>query len=152
MKKRALVILLVVVISAILQLTISDNLIFSNCSLFVAKNDTTNIVTPIFITDHIQPTQILQESNADQKDWINFISLSDGIDTRFTIRNLNTKYTKVKLSIYNSWGKRIYQSQNYQNEFDARKYPEGTYYYQVHYTQNGVNEEMYKNSFFEIRD
>lgn len=73
MKKRALVLLFIVAVSAILQLTFSDNLIFSNYSYHVAKNDSINNSTPIFANKNIQPTQILQESNADQKDWINSI-------------------------------------------------------------------------------
>ncbi len=38
-------------------------------------------------------------------------------------------YPNSKLYIYNRWGKRVYKSDNYQNDWDGENHSEGTYFY-----------------------
>ena len=61
---------------------------------------------------------------------------NDGINDLFVIQNLDNH--KISLEIFNRWGNRIYQSLDYQNNWDGRStegisvgeyVPTGTYYY-----------------------
>jgi len=46
----------------------------------------------------------------------------------FYIQNLD-KFPSHSLVVYNRWGKKIYETSNYKNDFGGSKYSEGTYYY-----------------------
>lgn len=95
---------------------------------------------------------IIENKEQVSDEWINFISLSSGNDTHFIIPNLDSRYSTIKISIYNNWGNRIFKSENYRNEFDAKEYPEGTYYYQAVYKLIDDSQENVKNGFFEIKN
>lgn len=58
-----------------------------------------------------------------------FTPNNDGFNDKFVIPNLAEQFPDSKLYIYNRWGKRIYKSENYQNDWDGEKHPEGTYFY-----------------------
>ncbi len=60
-----------------------------------------------------------------------FTPNGDGFNETFVIQYLPQLYPNSKLYIYNRWGKRIYKSDNYQNDWDGEKYSEGTYFYVV---------------------
>ncbi|MFZ5554742.1 MAG: gliding motility-associated C-terminal domain-containing protein, partial [Bacteroidota bacterium] len=38
-------------------------------------------------------------------------------------------YPSNHLAIFNRWGNLIYQKENYANDWNARDYPDGVYYY-----------------------
>ncbi len=46
----------------------------------------------------------------------------------FYVANLD-KFPGSKLSIYNRWGNKIYESSDYKNNWNGSKYSDGTYYY-----------------------
>lgn len=104
------------------------------------------------ITTNTSKLVVIDKKEQISDEWINFISLSSGSDTHFIIPNLDSKYSNIKISIYNNWGNRIFKSDNYRNEFDANEYPEGTYYYQAVYILNDDSQQMVKNGFFEIKN
>jgi outer membrane protein len=52
----------------------------------------------------------------------------DGINDYFQITNIDY-YPNSEIKIYNRWGKRVYESQNYQGDWDGEGLDEGTYYY-----------------------
>ncbi|MGB4603694.1 MAG: gliding motility-associated C-terminal domain-containing protein [Bacteroidales bacterium] len=52
----------------------------------------------------------------------------DGINDQFQIGNLEY-YPNSEIKIYNRWGKKIYESENYQGDWDGDNHPEGTYFY-----------------------
>lgn len=54
----------------------------------------------------------------------------DGINDYFEIENLE-QYCPVQVEIYTARGKRVYLSDNYQNDFDAAGLPQGNYFYTV---------------------
>lgn len=56
----------------------------------------------------------------------------DGINDEFLIRNLH-QHPNTILKIYNRWGKKIYDTENYQNDWDGENYKAGTYYYTVEF-------------------
>jgi len=56
-----------------------------------------------------------------------FTPNGDGINDQFQITNLEY-YPNSEIKIYNRWGKKIYESQNYQGEWDG-DVAEGTYFY-----------------------
>lgn len=58
-----------------------------------------------------------------------FTPNGDGFNDNFVIQYLAELYPNSKLYIYNRWGKRIYKSENYQNDWDGEKHSEGTYFY-----------------------
>jgi len=51
----------------------------------------------------------------------------DGINDRFVIRNL-LLYDHRPLIIKNRWGKTVYQSVQYNNDWDGSNVPDGVYY------------------------
>ena len=66
---------------------------------------------------------------------------------------------KVNLSIFNRWGNKVYEQDNYENNWDGRvnvnsmqfgtgKLPEGTYYYVLEF-QDGKTEAI--NGFVVLR-
>jgi gliding motility-associated-like protein len=58
-----------------------------------------------------------------------FTPNGDGFNDNFVIQYLPQLYPGSKLYIYNRWGKRVYKSDNYQNDWDGDKHSEGTYFY-----------------------
>jgi gliding motility-associated-like protein len=65
----------------------------------------------------------------------------DGVNDRFEIKNLE-KYPNTQVYIYSNDGKLIYQSKNYQNDWDASDVRAGTYMYKIIFqdkiSQNGT--------------
>ena len=55
-----------------------------------------------------------------------FTPNNDGINENFKIEYLPKN---SKLAVYNRWGNEVYQSDNYQNNWDGEKHPDGVYYY-----------------------
>lgn len=75
---------------------------------------------------------------------------SDGINDLFEIKGLNDR--KVNLSVFNRWGNKVYQQDNYVNNWDGKvnvnsvqfgngKLPEGTYYYVLQF-EDGKTETI----------
>ena len=52
----------------------------------------------------------------------------DGINEFFEIKNLD-KFPNSKLSIFDRWGKMIFRSENYQNDFQGKNISDGVYYF-----------------------
>lgn len=52
----------------------------------------------------------------------------DGKNDKLIIIGIS-RYPNSSLFIYNRWGNQVYQSKNYQNEWDGKDLNEGTYYY-----------------------
>ena len=42
---------------------------------------------------------------------------------------LNDYYITTKLTIFNRWGRIVYKSEDYQNDWDGGNLPDGTYFY-----------------------
>ena len=55
----------------------------------------------------------------------------------FVIPYLPQLYPNSKLYVYNRWGIKVYQSDNYQNDWDGEKHSAGTYFY-VLYVSDGT--------------
>ncbi|MCC5938711.1 MAG: gliding motility-associated C-terminal domain-containing protein [Lunatimonas sp.] len=55
---------------------------------------------------------------------------NDGKNDTFVIR-ADHKFDKTELVIFNRWGDPVYESNDYQNDWDAEGLNSGTYYYQV---------------------
>lgn len=72
----------------------------------------------------------------------------DGWNDYFTISNIEGCGFKVELKIFNRWGALIYQSNNYQNNWNgtssknaigtSNKVPTGTYFYIINITDSGL--------------
>ena len=54
----------------------------------------------------------------------------DGINDKFEIGALirGGGYTEAQVIIYNRWGKKVYENNNYKNDFDGEGLPDGVYY------------------------
>lgn len=61
---------------------------------------------------------------------VNFIYVGKGNLTTFEIPD-QSKYSNISLSVYNQLGKLIFKSDHYSSEFDARNFPNGTYFYEL---------------------
>ncbi|NLN73902.1 MAG: T9SS type B sorting domain-containing protein [Bacteroidales bacterium] len=57
-----------------------------------------------------------------------FTPNSDGFNDYFFIDGLDS-YPNSKLKVYNRWGKVVYRSDNYQNDWDGKNVADGVYYY-----------------------
>ena len=66
-----------------------------------------------------------------------FTPNTDGMNDYFVIRNLNL-YDFRPLVIYNRWGGIVYESNQYNNDWDGRNVPDGVYYGVVSIIMNGV--------------
>ena len=58
-----------------------------------------------------------------------FTPNNDNINDRFRIQNLDLN--SWKLEVYNRWGKQVFNSEPYQNDWDANGLPDGIYLYQL---------------------
>ena len=61
----------------------------------------------------------------------------DGKNDFFEFKHLE-QYHNTQLNIYNRWGKRVYQSDNYTNDWDGGKLSNGTYYYILQFTDGTI--------------
>jgi gliding motility-associated-like protein len=66
----------------------------------------------------------------------------DGANETFVIENVS-KLMEHNLMIYNRWGKKVFESTNYQNDWDADNLSDGVYYYILNYkTMLGIEERV----------
>jgi gliding motility-associated-like protein len=68
----------------------------------------------------------------------------DGYNDVFYIENLD-KIPDKKLLIFNRWGKKIYENNNYQNDWDGEGFSDGVYYY-VLWIKTYFKEEEFNGS------
>ena len=66
-----------------------------------------------------------------------FTPNGDDMYDNFVIPYLPQLYPNSKLYVYNRWGIKVYQSDNYQNDWDGEKHSAGTYFY-VLYVSDGT--------------
>jgi gliding motility-associated-like protein len=52
----------------------------------------------------------------------------DGVNDAFTIRNISL-YSNYSISLFNRWGKEVYKTTSYANNWKAEQQPAGVYYY-----------------------
>lgn len=79
-----------------------------------------------------------------------FTPNGDGYNDYFVIKNLD-KYSFSTLLIANRSGKVVFDITNYQNNWDARDLPEGTYYYVLTYKDNKQNKGIIKGTVSVVR-
>ena len=84
------------------------NLVFESCE---------PIITPPTIDSIIKIPNIITPNN-------------DDINEFFTLKGLIRDFP-IDLKIYNRWGKLVYKSEDYQNNWNAENLPDGMYYYFV---------------------
>ena len=73
----------------------------------------------------------------------------DGFNDFLVIKGLDgIAYPQSKMVIYNRWGTKVYESNNYQNDFDGKGLADGVYYYI--FTARGVLKEISHKSSLEI--
>ena len=75
---------------------------------------------------------------------------NDGVNDYFVIKGLveNNAFPDNKLIIYNRWGKKVYESSNYQNKFNGDGLPDGVYFYI--FNGKGILREIEHKSSLEI--
>lgn len=61
---------------------------------------------------------------------INFIVADGSGRTTFEVPDIEN-YKQVVLSVYNRFGSKVYESNSYANDFDTRRFPQGTYFYEL---------------------
>jgi len=74
----------------------------------------------------------------------------DGYNDLFKIRNLD-KYTNNTLTIANRNGQVVFETNNYQNNWDAQNLDAGTYYYILSYKDNKQNKGIIKGTLSVVR-
>ncbi|WP_165835991.1 gliding motility-associated C-terminal domain-containing protein [Marinifilum breve] len=61
---------------------------------------------------------------------VNTLVADDSSPSYFKIPDLH-KFKRVDIRVSDSWGRIVFTSKEYANDFDSRKYPSGTYYYHL---------------------
>lgn len=69
---------------------------------------------------------------------INFMYVAADNKTTFDIPG-HSQYSNIRLSVYNHLGSLIFKSDHYYNEFDARNFPKGTYFYELELEKNNIS-------------
>ena len=72
---------------------------------------------------------------------VNFIYVGTDNKTTFDIPG-HSKYSNIRLSVYNHLGSMIFKSDHYYNEFDARNFPNGTYFYELELEKNNTTNKF----------
>ena len=65
---------------------------------------------------------------------------NDNINEFLEFKNL-TYYSNNKLSVYDRWGKRLYESANYKNEWKPADLTDGTYYYILEVPERHIKQD-----------
>lgn len=88
--------------------------------LIVTNTDgcTDTIVSDIYVSPEIEIPNV-------------FTPNGDNINETFEIKYIEILYPGSTLKIYNRWGKKVYESDNYKNEWDGEKHKAGTYFYEL---------------------
>ncbi len=93
-------------------LTITNTVVVTSRDVETIDNNTatdTNVINPFFIPNVITPN-------------------GDGKNDTFEIRGI-TRFLSTNLVIFNRYGDHIFESKDYQNDWDAAGLPNGTYYF-----------------------
>lgn len=61
---------------------------------------------------------------------VNFIYVGDGNITTLVVPDQG-RYSNIRLSVFNQLGNVVFKSDHYSSEFDARNFPDGTYFYEL---------------------
>lgn len=74
----------------------------------------------------------------------NFIVANGNGRTTFEVPAIDD-YKQVTLSIFNRFGRMIYKSSNYANDFDTKNFPSGTYFYDLTLTTKDTKKLLVRN-------
>jgi gliding motility-associated-like protein/uncharacterized repeat protein (TIGR01451 family) len=75
---------------------------------------------------------------------------NDGRNDYFIVRGID-KYPNSSLFVFNRWGGVVYQSKNYENNWNATGLSEGTYYYRLELNNPSGETQVYKGWVMIIR-
>jgi gliding motility-associated-like protein len=73
-----------------------------------------------------------------------FTPNGDGVNDRYEIPNLD-RYINNQFIVYNRWGEKVFQEDNYSNDWDGGKLPDGVYFY-ILKCQGYYKEDVFKGS------
>jgi gliding motility-associated-like protein len=73
----------------------------------------------------------------------------DGVNERFVVENLEY-YLETRFIVYNRWGKKVYDRDNYQNDWDGEGLADGTYFFVLQY-KGRVDSGEFKGSLTILR-
>lgn len=82
------------------------------------------------------------------KDLINFIYVGADNQTKFEVPS-SGDFSNIRLNVYNRLGGLVFKGDHYGSEFDARDYPDGTYFYEL--TLEKDNKRSFIRNFIEIK-
>lgn len=121
----------------------SDTLIspFSSSTQLWVNNNGSYQITVTDVCDNTQFDQINVAVEGSCALNIPNIITPDGsgpaMNDMFYVANLE-KFPGSKLSIYNRWGNKIYETSDYKNDWSGKKYSDGTYYYVLTVPPSGL--------------
>jgi gliding motility-associated-like protein len=72
-----------------------------------------------------------------------FTPNGDGVNDYFVIKNIENLSQRKLVVVNAKTGQKVYESNNYQNNWDAANVPDGAYYYVLEIKNEGKNENFY---------
>jgi|GEM_PF-1280613 len=75
-------------------------------------------------------TTVDEESGEQIPEMVNYLAQNGTGRTRFEIPGIEN-YQKITLTVFDRFGNKVYESSKYANDFNARDYRPGTYYYEL---------------------
>ncbi len=105
--------------------------VFSSADTSATRTDTVLFVytTDDGCTDTVTKVVSIKEFKLDIPNV--FTPNDDGVNDRFKIPNLE-RYPRNDFIVFNRWGKKIFETSNYNSDWDGGNMPDGTYFYILH--------------------
>lgn len=93
--------------------------------------------TPYLIANNRNSIGFYAFSNLLDNELVNFLYVKNGNKSNFEIPN-SEDFSNIYFCVYNRLGSMIFKSDHYVNEFDARNYPDGTYFFELSLERAGI--------------
>ncbi len=106
--------------------------------------------TPRRMATAVQQDPVVQNMPEESIDWSEPVKLEipnvftpngDGYNDRFEIKGLES-CSKRQLMVFNKYGKLVYKSNSYENNWDGSDCPDGSYAYKLIYNSGGVDQTI----------
>lgn len=108
------------------KFTLDNNTVLAGNNMVTSKNGA--YLSGVFALNALKT--VVNTDGVKVPTLVNFIVANGPGRTTFEVPAIEN-YKQVVLSVYNRYGSKVYESSNYANDFDTRRFPKGTYFYEL---------------------